>query len=514
MGFAPCCLACDGGPEAFDGRRFCRQPRGPAARAALACQPCSSGDDVGDTNPDPQKYRFEAAKGRWGAQKEDQWTRPEGQRRDVVATGMTRFEIGKHAPKQPEWEQLSPNVICVLAFNASAFTLNGTCCYLVGTGRRRILIDTGEEDLGHAEFMEALERCMRANGIDGLQEILITHMHHDHYGGLVGLLERFGMDTPVGKLPNPQHFWTTVETVRERGLVPYLEHEDGTPRYRPPLRMAKDDVVPAGSMLVWPDEEAEAGKPLSWDPAQRTKQELVRDYWFVKRSWHFAQRLEREFNFHRLRHGDVVRTEGATLVAYHTPGHATDHCSYWLQEDKSLFSGDHVLGWGTTFIFDLYDYMNTLQFMIALRPVHLYPGHGPMIEDGVGLLERYIVHRKSREDQVEDVLLQRSDPLSVADIVQTIYTSTPPERLWMARENVQKVLRKFDKAGVALSFMRQADNTLERYSFSTNWMQMRRLPEGLVWLHRFHFRAETREAPQAMLAEPAGDGQAAAQAKL
>uniref|UniRef100_A0A7S2C1J6 LACTB2 winged helix domain-containing protein n=1 Tax=Alexandrium andersonii TaxID=327968 RepID=A0A7S2C1J6_9DINO len=164
-----------------------------------------------------------------------------------------------------------------------------------------------------------------------------------------------------------------------------------------------------------------------------------------------------------------------------------------MQEDKSLFSGDHVLGWGTTFIFDLYDYMTTLQFMIALRPVHLFPGHGPMIEDGVGLLERYIGHRKEREDQVEDVLLQRPDPVSIPDVVHTLYTNTPPERLWMAQENVQKILRKFDKGGIALSFMRQADGTLERYSFARNWMAMRRLPENLVWLHRFHFRAETRE---------------------
>jgi len=195
----------------------------------------------------------------------------------------------------------------------------------------------------------------------------------------------------------------------------------------------------------------------------------------------------------RISHGDVIHTEGATLVAYHTPGHASDHCSFWLQEEKSLFSGDHVLGWGTTFMVDLYDYMKSLEFMIALRPVHLYPGHGPMIADGLGLLERYIVHRKSREDQVEDVLLQHPQPLSSADIVSMIYTDTPEKRLWMARENVSKILRKFEKAGMAKAFTKQPDGTLEGFSFPQNWTLVRRQREDIVW-HRVHVSATEVES--------------------
>eukprot|EP00747_Dinoflagellata_sp_TGD_P215286 gnl/TRDRNA2_/TRDRNA2_88000_c0_seq1.p1 gnl/TRDRNA2_/TRDRNA2_88000_c0~~gnl/TRDRNA2_/TRDRNA2_88000_c0_seq1.p1 ORF type:complete len:392 (-),score=73.63 gnl/TRDRNA2_/TRDRNA2_88000_c0_seq1:12-1187(-) len=384
-----CCMQCqcispDDDPDAFDGRAFLRSSSWQGEASArlvghsasrtglLSCQPCN-GDDRGDTNPDPQKHRFES-KARWGDKKADQFTRPQGGGpRNVVARGMKRFEIGKVAPAQPPWEKISPSVICVLAFNPSGFTLNGTCCYLVGTGKRRILIDTGESDIGHEKFMETLDECMLANDIEGIQEILLTHMHHDHYGGVMGLVKRYGMDTPISKLPNPSHYWSTIEVVKERGLVSYLEFEDGTPRYqRSPSSNSAE--VPPECMVPWPDEEAEAGLPLSWDIAQRTKVEFVRDYGFVKRSWEFGYKLENELNFKGLQHGDLICTEGATLVAYHTPGHSTDHCSYWFQEEKSLFSGDHVLGWGTTFIFDLYDYMKTLAFMIALQPVHLYPG--------------------------------------------------------------------------------------------------------------------------------------------
>merc|ERR1719265_179773 len=161
----PCCIACIDDPDAFDGRSFCRTARfskKQSSTAVLSCQPCNApSDEVVDANPDPQKYRFESEKGRWGDSKEDQFTKPVAGRRDVVATGMNRFEIGKEAPAQPPWEQLSPNVICVLAFNPSSFTLNGTCCYLVGTGKLRILIDTGEENLGHQQFLDTLDQCMQ-----------------------------------------------------------------------------------------------------------------------------------------------------------------------------------------------------------------------------------------------------------------------------------------------------------------------------------------------------------------
>jgi len=419
---------------------------------------------------------------------------PAGNGRNVVAKGMNRFDIGKTAPKQPLWEKLSDRVLCVVACNPNPFTLNGTCCYLVGTGSRRILIDTGEENVGHPQFMAALEDCMACNNIEGFQLILITHFHHDHYGGVAGLLERFGKDIPVGKLPSSDLFWLTLDIVRDRGLVQYLEDSSGTPFF--PLQSFREQTVPFEYTRVWPDEEAESGNVLSWDPVGRTKEELIRDYSWVKRSWEHHTRMTQEYNFQPLSHCDVLTTEGATLVAFHTPGHAVDHCSFFLQEEKSLFSGDTVLGWGTTFINDLYDYMETLHFMVSLRPVHLYPGHGPMIEDGVGLLERYIIHRKIREDQVEDLLLQRCDLLSIDDVVDALYTETPPSRLWMAKENVQKILRKFYRSGLASIFRLQETGTLQPYRDAHDVGVVRRLPENLRWVHRAHTQSvvESRAA--------------------
>jgi hypothetical protein len=102
--------------------------------------------------------------------------------RNVVADGLERFSDAGKLPAQPPWEALSERVICVLAGNPGPYTLNGTNCYLVGTGRRRLLIDSGEDTRGHAQLMHNLEACMAAHGVEGIQEILITHHHHDHYG--------------------------------------------------------------------------------------------------------------------------------------------------------------------------------------------------------------------------------------------------------------------------------------------------------------------------------------------
>src|SRR5690606_17311008 len=96
--------------------------------------------------------------------------------------------------------------------------------------------------------------------------------------------------------------------------------------------------------------------------------------------------------------GAVIETEGATLRAIHTPGHAEDHLCYWLEEERALFTGDVVLGAGTTVIpehgGDLADYMASLRRLLALEPAVIYPAHGPAIRDAAKKIREYIAHRE------------------------------------------------------------------------------------------------------------------------
>jgi glyoxylase-like metal-dependent hydrolase (beta-lactamase superfamily II) len=145
--------------------------------------------------------------------------------------------------------------------------------------------------------------------------------------------------------------------------------------------------------------------------------------------------------------GDVVRTEGATLRALHTPGHAADHICYLLEEERSIFSGDNVLGVGTTVIpidgGDLLDYMNSLDRLLAEEPSAIYPAHGPKIPDGPAKLREYIAHRNARE---QEIIAALGDGRSqVPDIVSLVYAAYPVELHGPARMSVCSHLLKLER---------------------------------------------------------------------
>ena len=92
---------------------------------------------------------------------------------------------------------LLQRVVSVLGQNPAMMTLNGTNCYLVGTGPRRILIDTGEAGANCEKMLPNLAEAMQATGCTGLDMIILTHMHHDHFGGVDGVQKRFGCERCV-----------------------------------------------------------------------------------------------------------------------------------------------------------------------------------------------------------------------------------------------------------------------------------------------------------------------------
>jgi len=144
----------------------------------------------------------------------------------------------------------------------------------------------------------------------------------------------------------------------------------------------------------------------------------------------------------------VIETEGATLRAIFTPGHACDHLCYWLEEERAIFTGDVVLGAGTTVIpehgGDLFDYMKSLERLLEWEPEVLYPAHGPVIRNADEKIRQYIAHRNLREEQILDVLGQGVS--TVPEMVKRIYADVP-EFLWPAagtsvRSHLGKLLRE------------------------------------------------------------------------
>lgn len=77
--------------------------------------------------------------------------------------------------------------------------------------------------------------------------------------------------------------------------------------------------------------------------------------------------------------GQEIVVDGAIVKVVHTPGHTTDHCILFLNETDAVFSGDCILGEGTAVFEDLYDYIKSLEHILAIKPAVIYPGHGNII---------------------------------------------------------------------------------------------------------------------------------------
>ncbi len=264
----------------------------------------------------------------------------------------------------PNFDIWSNWVSTVLGQNPSAFTGPGTNTYLVGKGKKPILLDTG---IGLDVYDPLLKQGLAEtkNGATELQEIVITHVHQDHIGG-----------------------------------VPHVQAQFGE------LKVSKK---------AWLGKDDEYDFPLTY-----------------------------------IEDGATIETDGATLRAVHTPGHALDHLCYYLEEEKALFTGDVVLGAGTTVIPEegggLIDYLPSLHKLLELDLSVIYPAHGPAIREPYKKLNEYIAHRELREQQVLEAMNAGLSEIPL--MVKRIYVDTPEFLHKAAAGSVRSHLIKLAKEGV------------------------------------------------------------------
>ena len=102
--------------------------------------------------------------------------------------------------------------------------------------------------------------------------------------------------------------------------------------------------------------------------------------------------------------GDVVRVGTLNLTALYTPGHSADHLCFVIGEDRAVFTGDLILGQGSSMVTypegDVAAYLRSLDRLAALEPTILFPGHFDPVTDAMGKINEYRHHRLEREAQV------------------------------------------------------------------------------------------------------------------
>ncbi|KAI4215146.1 MAG: hypothetical protein LQ351_002461 [Letrouitia transgressa] len=98
--------------------------------------------------------------------------------------------------------------------------------------------------------------------------------------------------------------------------------------------------------------------------------------------------------------GQIISVEGATIKALHTPGHSHDHMSFILQEENAMFTGDNVLGHGTSAVETLGEYMDTLRLMKSQDCERGYPAHGAVITNLNAKIQEYLAQKERRERQI------------------------------------------------------------------------------------------------------------------
>eukprot|EP00053_Salpingoeca_punica_P014040 m.127425 g.127425 ORF g.127425 m.127425 type:complete len:311 (-) comp16365_c2_seq1:1288-2220(-) len=280
-------------------------------------------------------------------------------------------------PALPVVQRLSAAVVRVLGLNPGPFTLQGTNTYIVGTGARRLLVDTGEGVVGYTEQLgralgmldSDIEPSSTATSSQqqkptcSISQVILTHWHNDHVGG--------------------------VEDVQQINVAAGL---------------------PAPSFLKYPL------------PAKDTRQ------------------------YNQLKDNDRIAVDGATLRVVHTPGHTDDHVVLFLEEENAVFSGDCILGSGTTVFERLGPYLESLKKIRNLQPSLIYPGHGPVVTNPVAVVEQYLQHRETREREILASMASKQK-MTLLDIVKVVYVGIQPGVVRGAAGNVLHHLEKLMSEG-------------------------------------------------------------------
>lgn len=150
--------------------------------------------------------------------------------------------------------------------------------------------------------------------------------------------------------------------------------------------------------------------------------------------------------------GERIDCGAFTLRAVHTPGHASNHLCYLLEDTRMLFTGDHVMQGSTVVINppdgDMRAYLASLERLLAEDIAIIAPGHGYLIGAPHREVRRLIAHRLGREAKVAAALQRLGEP-TLEELVPVVYEDAPPRLHAVAARSLAAHLDKLLAEGRA-----------------------------------------------------------------
>ncbi len=148
--------------------------------------------------------------------------------------------------------------------------------------------------------------------------------------------------------------------------------------------------------------------------------------------------------------GDTVQVGALRLRVLHTPGHASNHLCFLLEEQELLFTGDHVMQGSTVVIAppdgNMKHYLQSLA-RLKREPVRrIAPAHGEVIEDALGEVDRLIAHRLRREEKTAS-RLQQAGRADLDELVALVYDDVDARLHPLAQSSLLAHLLKLEEDG-------------------------------------------------------------------
>lgn len=290
--------------------------------------------------------------------------------------------------------------------------------FVIGSGPVT-LIDTGPKFPG---AFESLRSRLHEAGFDfpEVERIIITHGHIDHFGMASQIIQAAGH--PVACHLHRDDIWRTLSGYIRKGF--------------------------------WSEESSAFTRMAGMPEAAIVRME--------RRSAFFKNFCDPLEDVIPLQDGDTFSGDCFRLKAIHTPGHSPGSCCLYEENEKVLFTGDHIIKHITpnpiTEIHKSYlsnpSYKSLLEYEKSLHKVedldirYAFSGHGEYIDDLKTLLSRYRGHHEKRKRQVLESTTDRAR--SIYDLVEELFPDVPENEIFLAVSEVFSHLEVLMEEGRAV----------------------------------------------------------------